>query len=260
MKGQGLPPALLSRIEDAGLNASAPPQQRWVDGWLVRYSPGKAQRARCVNAVSDGVLPIGERLAICHALYRQIGLPMLMRVTPFTRPVGLDESLARQGYQRFDDTEVMACTVIADTPQAALPADLRIEQVSAEAYAHIIGAFRGTPGPEQEAHLQRMLNCPVLYHGHVLRHADGSVVACGQYALEDDMVGLYDVFTSPHARGQGLSRWLCAQLLARARRQGARLAYLQVDAHNHAARAVYQRLGFTYAYAYHYRALPAAGA
>jgi len=23
---------LLSRIEDAGLNASAPPQQRWVDG------------------------------------------------------------------------------------------------------------------------------------------------------------------------------------------------------------------------------------
>ena len=27
--------ALLSRVEDAGLNASAPPQQRWLDGWLL---------------------------------------------------------------------------------------------------------------------------------------------------------------------------------------------------------------------------------
>ena len=35
--------ALLSRIEDAGLNASAPPQQRWVDGWLLRYSVGPAK-------------------------------------------------------------------------------------------------------------------------------------------------------------------------------------------------------------------------
>ena len=47
-------PDLLSRIEDAGLNASAPPQQRWLDGWLLRFSPGKAKRARCVNAVAAG--------------------------------------------------------------------------------------------------------------------------------------------------------------------------------------------------------------
>ena len=55
-------PALLSRIEDAGLNASAPPQQLWLDGWLVRFSPGKAKRARCVNAVALGRLPVDERL------------------------------------------------------------------------------------------------------------------------------------------------------------------------------------------------------
>ena len=35
---------LLIRAEDAGLNASAPPQQLWLDGWLVRFSPGKAKR------------------------------------------------------------------------------------------------------------------------------------------------------------------------------------------------------------------------
>jgi hypothetical protein len=39
-------------VEDAGLNASAPPQQLWLDGWLVRLCPGKAKRARCVNALA----------------------------------------------------------------------------------------------------------------------------------------------------------------------------------------------------------------
>ena len=47
----GLPETLLSRIEDAGINASAPPQQRWLDGWLLRFSPGKAKRARCIQAL-----------------------------------------------------------------------------------------------------------------------------------------------------------------------------------------------------------------
>ena len=79
-------------------------------------------------------------------------------------------------------------------------------------------------------------------------------------AIESDLVGLYDVFTASSSRGQGLSRRLCAHLLARAREQGARVAYLQVDAANHAARALYHRLGFADGYAYHYRALPSADA
>jgi GNAT superfamily N-acetyltransferase len=105
---------------------------------------------------------------------------------------------------------------------------------------------------------RRLLHSPVPYRGNVLLAADGSVQACAQVAIEADMVGLYDVFTAPKARGQGLSRWLCGRLLTQAYAQGARRAYLQVDAMNHAARAVYKRLGFADAYAYHYRALPTA--
>jgi ribosomal protein S18 acetylase RimI-like enzyme len=42
-------------------------------------------------------------------------------------------------------------------------------------------------------------------------------------------------------------------LLDRARRSGARIAYLQVDAANAPARRIYDRLGFRDAYSYHYR-------
>jgi hypothetical protein len=105
-----LPVGLLSRIEDAGLNASAPPpQQRWVEGWLVRFSPGKAQRARCINALAPGCLSLSERLADCQALYRTAGLRLLFRITPFSQPTGLDDWLAQRGYQRFEGTRVMVC-------------------------------------------------------------------------------------------------------------------------------------------------------
>ena len=71
---------MLSRIEDAGINASAPPQQRWLDGWIVRYSPGKARRARCVNAVAAGRLPLAQKLELAGAVFAAAGLPMVLRL------------------------------------------------------------------------------------------------------------------------------------------------------------------------------------
>ena len=38
--------------------------------------------------------------------------------------------------------------------------------------------------------------------------------------------------------------------------KGAVASYLQVEADNHPARRIYQRLGFADAYAYHYRVAP----
>jgi GNAT superfamily N-acetyltransferase len=253
-----LPVELLSRIEDAGLNASAPPQQRWVDGWLVRFSPGKAQRARCINAVAPGRLALSEKLAQCQALYRDAGLRLIFRITPFSQPPGLDDWLAQRGYQRFDDTCVMVCPVLSRHVHEQAPEGTQFESVDSEAYAHIVGAFRGTALPGRLAHAERLKHSPVPYRGMLLRAGDGPVLACAQYAIESDLVGLYDVFTAPGVRGQGLSRRLCARLLAQAREQGARTAYLQVDADNHAARAVYRRLGFADSYAYHYWAMPSA--
>jgi hypothetical protein len=114
-------PVLLQRIEDSSLNASAPPQQRWLDGWLVRYCPGKAKRARCINAVAPGVRTLQAKLAECEALFQQAGLPLVVRITPFTQPAGLDAELARQGWPLFDDTRVMVLAELGGVlpPQAA---------------------------------------------------------------------------------------------------------------------------------------------
>ena len=252
---------LLSRIEDAGLNASAPPQRRWIDGWLVRFCPGKAKRSRCVNAVAEGRLPLEHRLDLCRHVLERAQLPFVVRITPFSQPPTLDHQLDTLGLQTLDDTRVMVCAYLSDKQPASWPDGLAMVRLGHAAFAQTVGQMRGSPISQQQAHAQRLELSPVPFEGWALRRREtGRFVACGQFAVEADMVGLYDIFTVEAERGNGLSRQLCAHLLSLAGRQGARCAYLQVDAGNLPARAVYQRLGFEDAYGYHYRTPEAAKA
>ena len=131
-------------IEDAGLNASAPPQQRWIDGWLVRFSPAKAKRARCVNAVADGRLTLDERLAACERVFAGASLPLIVRVTPFSAPTGLDGALEAHRLRRFDDTRVMVLSQLPG-PAPAMPTGLSLHRLEPTAFAERVGCFRGSP-------------------------------------------------------------------------------------------------------------------
>lgn len=255
MNTSRLPETLLSRVEDAGLNASAPPQQRWIDGWLVRFCPGKAKRARCVNALAAGHLGVEEKLHLCRAVYQQAHLPLVVRITPFSRPSGLDRRLDELGMGSLDDTRVMLRPDIGGCAPEPWPDGVSLHRLSRSAFAQTVGQMRKSSLAQQQAHAQRLELSPVPFDGWAVRRSGtGQTIACGQIAIEADMVGIYDVFTDEAERNQGWSRRLCAHLLAQAGRQGVRVAYLQVDAGNAPARAVYRRLGFEDAYTYHYRA------
>lgn len=249
---------LLSRIEDAGLNASAPPQQRWLDGWLIRLSPGKARRARCINALASGRLCLEDKLALAGEAFRLAGLPLLVRITRFTQPAGLDAQLAARGYTVLDPTRVMVKVALQAGPLAVLPAGLRLDALEAEAFALSVGALRDSTPEECAGHAHRLIHSPVPYQGYVLRDtASSQVLACGQFAREGRLVGLYDVFTAAQARGRGMASLLCEHLLCVSACEGATVAYLQVAADNRSALRIYQRLGFVDGYGYHFRQPPA---
>ncbi|HWK84528.1 MAG TPA: hypothetical protein VNS61_12410, partial [Caldimonas sp.] len=162
----GLDPAQLIRIEDAGINASAPREQLWVDGWLVRFSPGKAKRARCVQAVAPGRLGLEARIARCLEIYERTRLRACFRITPFSQPPDLDIRLAELGMERIDDTRVMVGPMHpAAAPGAvAAPLDIQWQATDPAAFAEWVGAQRGSAPTERSAHARRLRDAPVPHH------------------------------------------------------------------------------------------------
>ena len=240
---------LAERAELAGLNASAPPQQAQIEGWLIRLSPGKAKRSRCINALAAGTLALDDLLARCKSSFDAAGLPVIVRITPFSQPADIDAQLEAKGYFSFDAADVMVLNRLPDVSRETA----RLQPLDAAAYAKLVGALRNSTAIEIAAQAERVAASPVPYQGFALRDVEGALLACGQMAREGAIAGLYDVFTPTEQRGQGHGQRLCTALLQQARQDGVTEAYLQVGSDNEFAKRLYTKLGFRFAYRYHYR-------
>ncbi|HQR56428.1 MAG TPA: GNAT family N-acetyltransferase [Burkholderiaceae bacterium] len=258
---RGLPASLRStadavgaRLEDAGLTSSQPPQQTIYDGWLLRYSPGKAKRARSVNAIGAGRLPLERKLAEVEAFYRRVVLPCLYRLTPFSEPSSLDHALDCAGYIALDESRVMALELGAGTPVTAPPVTpIAVDVVE---FARVAGALRGSPPGVVAAETERLAHAALPACYLVVREGAQSV-ACGSIVIDAECAGVFNMVTASERRGRGYATVIVQALLAHAAAAGAHLAYLQVDAANAPARRIYERFGFRDRYAYWYRAAPA---
>jgi len=162
----------LQRIEELSLNSSAPPAQLIYDGWLLRLSPGKAKRARSVNAVYPSTLLLDRKIAHCERLYEDADLPMLFRITPFSQPASLEAELERRGYTKLEETSVQ-CAPLEKAPPAG-----GARQMPLAPWIDAVAALRGSPSQHREAHLARLERMPLAKRAVALEEG-GRVVATG---------------------------------------------------------------------------------
>ncbi len=256
MSGTAMP-VDLRRIEEVGLNALQTQRQLFYDGWLLRISPGKARRARSVNAHFGSTLPLADKIAYCERLYREHHLPVLFRMTPFVQPQGLAGALAERGYVAFDPTLVQVAP-LARPPDAQDPDGIAIASAPPPAFADAVALLQEATPAQRDAYHERMLATPQAIRA-LVAHADGDPVGVGTVMLEDGIAGIFSMATAPAMRRRGVASALVARLLAWAWERGARVAYLQVEAQNQPALAVYRKFGFATAYTYHYCAPPGEG-
>jgi len=245
----------LTLIEEAGLNALQTQRQLFYDGWLLRVSQGRAKRARSVNPFFGSTLSLDIKIDYCERVYGINGLPTLFRMTPFSQPTDLDRALEARGYVVFQPTYVQL--VALDLPPEEAPAETGIELAAPpiEAFVDEVAALRGSSAEQRAAHLERLASTPLATRAIVARQ-DGRTIGCGQVALDRGLAGIYDMVTDAAFRGRGAASQIVTELLRWAWENGATHAYLQVDAENTPALAVYRKFGFSTAYTYHYRARP----
>jgi ribosomal protein S18 acetylase RimI-like enzyme len=254
-QGQQTRYTLAARIEDASLSVSQPAQQSFFDGWLLRYSPGKAKRARSINSVGAGVLPIAEKLSHCLAFYRHHRLPCLFRITPFSQPYRLDTELAAAGFGAHQDTRVMS---VALSQIHASTAPSAAHSVNAEQFASAFCTLPGISAGKADAERDRYIRASDR-SAFVVQCDGDTPIACGSVAIEGKLAGIFGMVTAAEHRGRGIASSIVAKLLNDACAAGANMAYLQVEADNAAARRAYSKFGFEDCYAYWYRAPSGSG-
>ncbi len=225
-----------------------------ADGWRVGVSGGFTRRANSALPLAhpaDLAVAVGR----VEAVYAQSGLPSIVRLDTGA-PAGLADELARRGYLERARTDVLvraAGETAAAERHGAAPGspDPPRTHVSDQPDHAWLRAFLGVKGGSGQADLARGVlgGAPAHYLTAVL---DGEPVGTLRVAYAEQWAGLSCLAVTPGARRTGLGRALTRQGLALAADQGARRVFLQVEAGNAGAAALYTELGFGLADGYRY--------
>jgi ribosomal protein S18 acetylase RimI-like enzyme len=220
-------------------------------GWLLRATPG-LDRARSNNALTPcRELRSCELAAAIERVQAFAGRHSIrpgVQVSPVALHGPLQAELDARGWQAQWPTLVLTGPVGHRERPPARRAGASLELVTGDhAGDDWLRAWaRCEPGRDVGAHARTVF---ALLHGQAeFVRAGHRAVAIGVEA--DGLLGLFCVAVAPAARGRGVGTALMEAMLARTR---ARLAYLQVEEGNVAAREMYGRLGFTEAYRYCHR-------
>lgn len=235
-----------------------------VDGWRVGLSGGLTRRA-------NSVLPLGTppdvtaTLDRVEELYAAEGQPSIVRVCRAS-PRGLDDLLALRDYEVMARTDVLVRELDGIEPRhgtvrtgagpvrvsvADHPDDAWLALWSgSKARLHATGA--AAEADEESLRMARAVlgGAPAVYLG--AWDATG-LVGVIRAAFADGWVAVSCLVVAQAARRHGLGRFLTERALDEGIRRGARRAFLQVEADNTAAGALYTALGFQPAERYVYR-------
>ena len=220
-------------------------QQRWVDGWLLRFSPGKAKRARCINAVAAGRRSASTPSSFCASRSspkRGFADAVAHHAVHRSRPGSTPRSPTAAWVRRIDDTRVMVLRELAALGAArrARPVSVRSQRPSPRPFADWVGRAARLVGWRSASAPRRAHRVPAVPLHARSSPEDGEAMSSppARSSSRADVAGLYDVFTAAGgARPRATPSASAAHLLAHARGAAARrVGYLQVEADNEVAR------------------------
>lgn len=225
-----------------------------IDGWLARASSGGSVRANSVSALDYTGGDLDRSIAQVVAFYRDRGAGPRFTITGVSEPSGLDEALAARGWTRQGDHLTMAKDIVAKAgPPTAIEriAIVRHSAPAADWYAVYLEGLSENRRLIAPRLVERVPEPRCFFSGV----RDGRVIASGLSVLDHGVASVQCMATLPEARRTGAASAVLAAIEDYARDGGARRLYLQADAENAAAIALYGRAGFTVAGHYHTREL-----
>ncbi len=237
----------IDAIERATLQAVAPEVLETMPGWLLPMDSGTVGRARSAVPLSHEPPDLGLLPAIL-ARYESRGFSPAFRLPDLPAFEAFQGALVERGFvhqqptltqiapiKALLDTDPDPAATLADTPDVAWMA-----MFLGEGLDPVDGASRA-----------RSLSRATDTRYASLRE-NGHTLACGAASFGQGWLGVHGMRTAAAQRGRGLAARVLRAMAREAAQRGILQAFLQVDASNAPALALYQRLGFSTAWPYAY--------
>ena len=217
-----------------------------LGGWRLNASSGQSMRINACWPLEAPHRDAEAALDAVEAWFAARGLPPRFKLTDDVfAPADLPERLAARGYAPRKETVVM----LGPTGGEADPA-VRVSAAPDATFEAVFTATAGDPEDGRER-LEALGRIPAPARFARL-DVDGAPAAIGASAIGGGFAGVFGMRTAPDHRRKGLARRVLRGLLAEAGTLGAKRAWLQVEAGNAPAIALYADEGFEPAYAYRY--------
>jgi len=240
-------PQDIEAIERATVAAVSPQAQEEIAGWLLPFDSGTVGRARSAVPLAH-VAPDAAMLETIEARYAARALPVMLRLPNVPAFDAFSNLLHAKGYAAGKPTHVQ--TAAASSVMKVSPgpfAQTATKPDAAWAAVFVGEGFDAVDGASRVATLSRAPNA--LFAS--IREGD-QTVAAGMGGFSHGWASVHGMRTAQHCRGRGLAGRVLATLAQAARSRGIECMFLQVEASNASALALYRRAGFTTAWTYSY--------
>ncbi|MFD0154314.1 GNAT family N-acetyltransferase [Streptomyces sp. NPDC055721] len=243
------PSATFPELARATARAWQPVESEPLGEWTLRAADGFTRRANSALPLGDPGVPVAEALTRVREWYAARKLPAYVQTA--TGAEGTQELLCaeldRHGWRREVSAQVQIGALAPIGDQDADVSAVRLSRTVDEAWLGRYQRF-GEPSPAVR---------PVLTSGPSVWFASvagtGEVpAAIGRCVVDGRWAGFMAVEVDPAFRRQGLATTVMTALARQALDEGASAAWLQVEADNDGARALYDGMGFAVHHHYHH--------
>jgi GNAT superfamily N-acetyltransferase len=209
------------------------------DGWYYLAAGGVTGRVNAAWPIDWTGGDLNAAIDNAEAWYAARNLPPRFKLTDAAfSPPDLPQALAGRGYSPVTPTFIMTAAIAPGAP----PSDVLLSDAMPPAFD---AALRETAKDDSEYDERRSiaLRAPKPAAFATIER-DGRVAAIGMAAAAGELVGVFLMRTAPQARRSGLARRILRALLSRAAEWSCTTAFLQVEADNAPAVALYESEGF----------------
>jgi GNAT superfamily N-acetyltransferase len=235
-------------FEEMSLNAWPAISVTHHQGCILRLSNGYTKRANSVNPLyCTG--NCHEIIDYAEDLYSRNSLPTVFKMLKHPRYESLDRVLEERGYAARDATNVKLVDLRTHDFEDA--AEVEVDRsFSSKWIREFIAANRLEGKADTVEQILKRISVETLVASITVN--DG-IIAFGFGAVEENIVGIFDVFVDERYRRQGYARKIMNKLLFLSKERSIDYSYLQVVAENKTAEKLYQSLGYRAYYEYWYR-------